>query len=165
MKTFILIICLFLSSSALAKSELKIAYTNFSPFIWEEDGEAKGIYVEVLKEALEKRMQIPLQFQSLPYKRILTQLETASIDGIVDVSTPELFTLAKHGKVPVAVGMVGAFTHKNNPKLASLNTLDSLAKLKTQRLLSYQNDEWAQHNLNGLNVDYGARNIPYALHK
>ncbi|MCP4321707.1 MAG: hypothetical protein GY787_07625 [Alteromonadales bacterium] len=135
------------------------------PFIWEEEGEAKGIYVDILKEALENRMQTPIQFLPLPYKRILSQLEIAGIDGVVGVSTPELLTFSRHGKVPVAVGMVAAFTHKNNPKLASLNTLDTLVELKNFRLLSYKNDEWAHHNLSGLDVDYGAKNIPNALYK
>ncbi len=66
------------------------------PFIWEEEGEAKGIYVDILKEALENRMQTPIQFLPLPYKRILSQLEIAGIDGVVGVSTPELLTFSRH---------------------------------------------------------------------
>lgn len=165
LKTLLFILTLFLSLSTLAKAELEIAYTNFPPFIWQQAGEAKGIYVDVLKEALENRMQIPLHFQALPYKRILGQLQNANIDGIVDVATPELLALTKHGKVPVAVGMVGAFTHKNAPKLPALNSLDNLVELKNYRLLSYQNDDWGHHNLRGMDVDYGAKDIPAALQK
>jgi len=165
MKNFVFILGILFSINVFATSSLELAYSNFEPFIWQQNGQAKGIYVDVLKEALEKRMKIPIHFQLLPYRRILYQLKTASTDGVVDISMPELLGLTKVGKVPIAVGIVGAFTYKNHPRIQNLNAVNSLTELSSYRLLSYQNDDWAHNSLHGLNVDYGARDIHSALSK
>jgi len=159
-----------LSALAMPHSEetqkkLHIGYTEFKPYIWSEEGKYRGIYIDILQEALTKRMQIPTIFEEYPSKRIINQVSAGKLDAFIDISTAERREYSQTGRVPVAVGMVGAFTYKGNPKLQELAKITNLSDLKKYKILTYNGDSWAKENLTGFNIDHGAKDLNTALKK
>ncbi len=150
---------------ASATETFHVGYTDFKPYIWSEGNSHKGIYVDILQEALERQMGIPVSFHAYPVKRVTNYVQIGKLDGFIEISTPQRLNYSKTGRVPVAVGMVGAFTYKNHPRMADLADLDSLSELKDYRILTYLGDDWAKENLSGFTVDQGAKDLKTALKK
>ncbi len=136
-----------------------LGYTEFKPFIWKENGQPTGIYVDILKEALEQRMGIPLTLRHLPQKRIEAYIKNGELDGFIDLSTADRLAFSTTGYVPVAVGMVAAFTYKDHPKLAQMAEADTLSELKAYTILTTLGDDWSKAHLKGFKVDAKSKRL------
>ena len=53
---------------------------KFSPFTWEENGQAKGIDIDIVKEMCQ-RMEVKCNIRFYPWKRVLAYTEEGKIDG------------------------------------------------------------------------------------
>ncbi len=60
-----IVLMLFTSIAIRASAEdvLTVTHAFFEPFVWSEDGVSQGIYVDVLKEAVETRLGSTVQFK------------------------------------------------------------------------------------------------------
>jgi polar amino acid transport system substrate-binding protein len=68
---------------------LRIVYTDWFPYTFEENGQASGFEIEILKAVL-AGMKIDPSFVLLPWKRCLSDLETGRADALVSLlRTPE----------------------------------------------------------------------------
>lgn len=78
----IFIIFMFIiSNPANANDELNLlALDNFAPFSWDEAGEVKGVYVDIVKE-LCYRTGISCNMKGVPWKRVLAQVKKGNTDG------------------------------------------------------------------------------------
>lgn len=158
------IFCLSISASPHSES-IHIGYTEFKPYIWSEGKIHQGIYVDILQEAFENRLGIAVIFEEYPAPRVKSYIKTGKLDAFIDISTTEKLKYSKVARVPIAVGMVGAFTYKNNTQMAELVNINTLSGLKKYNILTYNGDSWAKENLTGFNVDDGAKDLKTALKK
>ncbi len=71
--------------------KLKLVYfQNFEPFSWKsENGEMKGIYIDLMNEALEKRLKIGISHGGYPWARAQKMLKTGRADGFVTFPSQE----------------------------------------------------------------------------
>ncbi|MFV0925833.1 substrate-binding periplasmic protein [Pseudomonas palmensis] len=75
--------------STLAHGErLRIVTDPWPPYVYQENGEAKGIDYEVTAEVF-KRLGIEVQWQFLPWKRCLAMVEQGLADGVLDIFKTE----------------------------------------------------------------------------
>ncbi|MCW2268532.1 putative amino-acid-binding protein YxeM precursor [compost metagenome] len=83
--TALLLTCL----SALAHGEkLRIVTEPWAPYVYLENGQAKGIDYEVTAEVF-KRLGVEVEWQFLPWKRCLAMVEQGLADGVLDIFQTE----------------------------------------------------------------------------
>jgi len=76
-------ILLLASLSPLAQAErLRIVSDDWAPYIYQEDGQAKGLHFEVASEVF-KRLNIDVDWVFMPWKRCLAMVEEGQVDGIL----------------------------------------------------------------------------------
>jgi len=77
----LLLVCL----SSLAQAErLRLVSDDWAPYIYQENGQPKGIDYEVSREVF-KRLSIEVDWQFLPWKRCLAMVEQGQVDGVLDI--------------------------------------------------------------------------------
>ncbi|TGN39227.1 transporter substrate-binding domain-containing protein [Marinobacter confluentis] len=94
---------------------LSIVYDSFARFIYTEDGQARGLYVDIMNEALGARLDVPVDFVWEPWQRAQFSVESGSSDAMITFSTPTRRAYADAGEVPVAFSPVGLFTVAGRP--------------------------------------------------
>lgn len=73
------------SLSCLAHGErLRIVSDDWAPYIYEENGQPRGVDFEVASEVF-KRLGVEVQWQLLPWKRCLAMVEQGLADGVLDI--------------------------------------------------------------------------------
>lgn len=144
---------------------LSIVYDSYAEFIFTENGEAKGYFVDVLTEALVRRLGVPVKFVMQPWQRAQFSVEKGTEDAMVTVVTPARLLYASAGEVPIAVSAVAVFTAVNHPRFEDMKRIDSVEDLGDYRILTYLGDGWAKENLAGLGVDFGGKDLESVLRK
>lgn len=136
-----------------------IAYDSYAEFIFTENGEAKGYFVDVLTEALERRLGVPVKFVLQPWQRAQFSVEKGTKDAMVTVATPARLLYASASDVPIAVSAVGVFTAVDHPRFEQMKQIHAVEDLGDYRILTYLGDGWAKENLAGLDVDFGGKDL------
>ena len=81
-KQFFLLIAIFLFCFlSLNSKEMTLAYVDFPPYEFQENGEAQGILVDIVKEIFEDA-DISLELRFLPFKRAYESVKNSEIDGL-----------------------------------------------------------------------------------
>ncbi len=145
-----LLLCLALFFSPFSFSQtpvMTIAYADYEPYSFTEDGQVKGIEVDVLTEALGRRMQIPLRHSVLPWKRVQAYVKSGEIDAYVAVATPERLSYANASEEAVTFGSIAVFMNAADPRLEDSETL-SLENLTPYKIGVVAGSGWAKRNLN-----------------
>jgi len=103
-KTFAPIISfLFFMTAAVvhAQPPLQIAYPSFPPFHSKaEDGKITGFFYDIITEALEHRLDIPVEWKAYPWPRCQANVESGKADAILTVPTAKRATYCVTHKVP-----------------------------------------------------------------
>ena len=76
------------SAPVIFAETLNLVTLESKPAEYIEDGESKGINVEIVKEAL-KRMGYDCKISFLPWKRALSRVKNGKADGIIDAAYSE----------------------------------------------------------------------------
>jgi polar amino acid transport system substrate-binding protein len=109
------------------KVALECATNEFRPFGFEEDGELGGVEVDLIGE-ISKRLDLPINLQLMPWKRMIFAMQNGSIDCMFAAfRTPERETFMDFTNVPFHVTSFAFFTHKDRPvEFKSLESLEGL---------------------------------------
>lgn len=69
--------------------KIRVVYTEWFPYTFEDRGEASGFEIEIFKAVME-RLNIDTEFQVYPWKRCLHNLKTGDADVLISLlKTPE----------------------------------------------------------------------------
>lgn len=134
---------------------LRIAFPEFPPFHWHvADGRVKGIFHDMLVEALEKRMGLQLTWTSYPWMRCQENLKNGVDDAIITVPTKErgVYTLT-HSR-PFFEKPLHVYTAADHPRLADIMRITSLADIKQLELsvITYIGNGWHNDNVRSLGI-------------
>jgi polar amino acid transport system substrate-binding protein len=121
--------------------------------------------VDIVNEALEERLQIPVTFEWQPWQRAQYSVKQGERDAMITVATPARLDYAAAGEVPVAVSTVGLFTTSDHSRLKQMEQIRSTDDLRGYRILTYLGDGWALDNLDGLDVDSDGNDLQTVLRK
>lgn len=87
---------------------------KFSPFTWEENGQAKGIDIDIVKEMCQ-RMEVKCNIRFYPWKRVLAYTEEGKIDGGFGAfKNPTREAFAYFLKYPVHYSTYSVFVKKGH---------------------------------------------------
>jgi polar amino acid transport system substrate-binding protein len=81
--TLVLIIAIFPASVAMGE-DITFAVGDFAPYHYQENGEIKGIFIDVVNEVSGRLGHSP-KFVMYPWKRALFAVENGDVDGIISV--------------------------------------------------------------------------------
>ncbi|MCP3923871.1 MAG: transporter substrate-binding domain-containing protein [Desulfobacterales bacterium] len=162
----IIFVTLLIPYSLTAKDILTINHSYFEPYVWAEADEiSQGIYVDIIKEVIEKNMGIQVRFQNYPWIRAQNNVQFGVDDGFITVPTEKRLLYTNTHKIPIINEYIGVFTTNNNPIIKKLLNAKTVKELKPYRIVSYLGNGWARKNLTEHNVDYTATDFKVALKK
>ncbi len=136
---------------------MKIVYYNaYAPFSFEENGIMKGILVDVLDEALNKRMKLIILHEGYPWARAQEKVKSGNADAFVTIPTPERLTYTNASKQAVISAPVYLFTRAGSPKLNDLKKVESIPDLHEFLIGVYIGHGWAKQKLEpaGINLSW-----------
>lgn len=143
-----------LPGAVAARSPLRIAYgDNFAPFNWvDEHGAIRGILVDLLAEALQQRLAVPVTHQGFPWSRAQRMVQEGLADALCTLPTAERLAYAAASREAVASSTFTLFTRRDHPDMARLLRARTLDDLREFKLIHYDGSSWARERLKALNV-------------
>lgn len=144
-------------SFAQEQEPLRYVYTDYFPANYhDEEGRPAGFFVEILREALENRLGIPISICSLPWARCQGMVLSGRADILTTVPTKERTAYSLVVEPPIWIKNYRLFTWKGHPDKDRMDAVRDLEDLKERNLtiLSYIGNNWAAATLTpaGINV-------------
>ena len=135
---------------------MKLVYfQNFPPFSWSYGSEPiKGILIDLLNEALTKRMGIPLQHTGLPWARAQSLVKMNEADAYCTIVTPERLTYAECSQKSVVNTNMVVVTRMDHPKIQQLRAIQNINDLGQLKIGSYLGSGWAAQRIADRNVTW-----------
>ena len=156
MKKLFLSLCfLLIPSLTLAQDVMEfVYYDNYSPRSWVENGKTKGILVDIVEEALVKRLGIAVSHSGYPWKRAQKMVQENGADAFVTVSTKERRAYTVTGTEPAIVFNIHLLVRKDYAGIRNLEQVSTLEELKGIKIADYSGNGWAERKLQGMNVHW-----------
>ncbi len=149
----LLFIFLMLPFSLLAQQPMKLVYySNYPPFSWIEDGQMKGILIDVLTEAIQNRMNIPVTHEGYPWARAQYMVKTNKADAFATVPTEERRSYTEISSEPVIQITFTIFLSKNSKMIDDLKKVENVSELADFCHVQYIGSGWAKQNLKDMDV-------------
>ncbi len=129
-----------------------VYYSNYPPFSWLEDGQMKGILIDVLTEAIQNRMNIPVSHEGYPWARAQYMVKTNDADAFATVPTEERRNYTEISSEPVIQITFTIFLSKNSTMIDELKKVETVSGLADFCHVQYIGSGWAKQNLKDMNV-------------
>lgn len=124
----------------------------------DENGEARGVYVDLLTEIFEKELGYELEYRNVPWKRAQYLIQNGSSDIIVTLPTKERLEYTIPSKLPLIELSLNVFTYTNHPKLKQINEIKSAHDIKRLALKPVTNigNGWQRNEIDshGIITEY-----------
>ncbi len=148
MKTiFTIFVVLIMANSVFAENVMKFAFgSGATPFAFEENGVAKGILVDIAREAIENRMGIAVSFDLHPWKRAQHLVKQGVLDAHITNGLPRT-EWAEHGNEVVVTYAQKLYVKADGPKFDALKKVKILEDLRPFKLIQHRGDSWVQNSL------------------
>jgi polar amino acid transport system substrate-binding protein len=138
-----------------AQTPLRIAYPTFPPFFWAaEKGEMKGFFYEIIAEAVEKRMGIPVVWTAFPWTRCQKNLKDGKDDAIITVPTKERATYTVTHKKPFYLKSLHVFTYAEHARINEIQQIKVIADIKKGNftVITYHGNGWHKENVDSKGI-------------
>ncbi|MDA3902655.1 MAG: transporter substrate-binding domain-containing protein [Desulfuromusa sp.] len=138
-----------------AAEPMKIAYMDtYPPRSWEEDGQMKGILVDVMNEVLQNRLGISLAHEGYPWARAQIMVKQGLADAFITIPTEERESYTEISQQPVLQFELFLSTSKDHPKLKELKQIKTLKELKPFKIVEYYGNGFAKKTFKGFDVEW-----------
>ena len=145
-----------MAHGAAAAPPLRIAYVDFPPFHWVgKDGRMTGFFYDIITEALEKEMGVPLVWTSYPWNRCQENLKVGTDDAILTVPTAERLTYTATNQDPFYIKSEDLFTYRDHPRLKEIMKIKTLADVKRDgfSVITYSGNGWNKEHVASLGIE------------
>jgi polar amino acid transport system substrate-binding protein len=130
-------------------------YDNIPPFSWADDTDTmRGLFVDVLDEALTHRLGIPLIHRGYPWVRAQKLVRDGEADAFCTVPTPErrAYTLASTEAIMTVTFKM--YAQRGNPVVERLKRVKRIGDLRQFVVAAYLGSGWAHEKLAGQQIDW-----------
>jgi polar amino acid transport system substrate-binding protein len=150
---FVFITTFFSTPAAFSESTLKLVYfEDYAPFSWKKNNQMYGILIDVLNEALQKRIGVSLKHEGYPWKRAQIMVRRNIADAFATVPTPERKEYTLISNEPVVLATFTMFINKNDSKIEQYKKIKTIDDLKPYKLGQYIGSGWANKKLADMKV-------------
>ena len=123
-------------------------FHDFPPYSWaEEDGAIRGLFVDVVEEALGRRMGLRVEHVGLPWARAQALVRAGEADALCTLPTAERHTFTIPSAEPVLKAPVRIFAGLRGARLGDLERVARLEDLRGFRIAYYVGSGWVRENL------------------
>ena len=140
---------------AYAVEPLRMAYPTFAPFHYlNENGEMEGLFYDIITEAVEKRLGVPLVWTPYPWARCQQNVRMGCDDAMITVPTEERAEYTRTHTTPFYLKTLYLFTYKNHPRLKEIRSLKTIADIKRRgfSVITYRGNGWHEKNVASLGI-------------
>lgn len=140
-------------SAVVTEKRIVLGADSYTPYQYEENGELKGLSVDVVKEVF-KRMGYSVEIKVLPWSRVLKSAENGTVDAIFSsFYIEERSAYMTYAMEPLAVSVQSLFAPVGSP-IRYDGTVQSLRDYRLGTIIGYvYGDAFKQGKENGtLNV-------------
>jgi polar amino acid transport system substrate-binding protein len=135
------------SASAYAGEVMKFGFSEtLTPYAWQENGQDRGILVDIANEAIQKRMGIAVSYHIYPWERAQHMVREGLLDAHI-TNGPLRKEWAEYSNEVVTELTWGIFVKAGNPKLEQIKKAKSLEELRPFQFVDYIGNGWAKANL------------------
>lgn len=143
------------TSAPLPRPMIITYYSDYRPMSWmDQNGEMHGAFIEILDEALSKRMGIPIEHKGYPWVRAQEMVRQGEADAFCSTPTEERAEYAEMNTEIIFENKISLFTSKTSPHLEEIKQIDSLQDLSSFTLSNYSGNGWAKQRLGGMDVTW-----------
>lgn len=138
-----------------AGQPLHIAFPEFWPFFSQgPDGAVTGFFHDIVTEALERRLGVPLVWECYPWVRCQERVREGKSDAMITAPTAERATYALTHPTPFYRKELVAFTSPAHPRLAEILALRSVEDVRRGgfSVVTYIGNGWSRENLSAVGV-------------
>ncbi len=114
----------------------------------------KGIFIEVINEAIQRRIGIPVTHNGYPWVRAQKLVEYNVADAFVTVPTPVRRSYTSISEETVVLATFTMFVNKDNPKLNDINRVKSISGMTPYTMGQYFGSGWTKKNLVGHKIKW-----------
>lgn len=120
--------------------QIRFAFHKWPPVVYLDDnGRPAGLYYDLLSEVLEKKLDMVIIPQQLPWKRCQTNVRDGESDFILTVATDERLDYAVKSELPFYELYLYVFTYSGHPKLPNIRSIQSASDIKALDLIAVTN--------------------------
>lgn len=122
----IILILAFLSGSQLFAKEFVVGIDNWTPFVYFDQNEPKGLTIDIFKK-LAKKLNYDIKFKYIPWTRSLQMMESGEIDAMGNLSfSKQRAEYIEYSKPPFYSLKINFYTLRDNS--ISINKHEDLYK-------------------------------------
>lgn len=130
-KVYLFVLLTFIDCSILRADTFKMAYFHdFVPYSWEEKGEMKGIIIDILDEALGRRMNLSVSHKGYPWARAQLKVRSGEADAFMTLPTPERLSYTAVGEEIAFPVQIKLFTYVAHPQMEELKKIQTVEDFK-----------------------------------
>jgi len=136
-----------LGGASFARGPLSFVYTSYVPANFQSaQGDHRGFFVEIIREALETRMKVPVSMSVYPWPRCQYMVREGVADMMATIPTPERRTYSIVVETPIWIKRYRVFTVPGHPSASAMDGIRSVEDLKRSGLvvLSYDGNDWSR---------------------
>ena len=131
--------------------EITITYTDYKPYSFEAAGKAAGLEIDLLNEALGKRMGLTLNHKIFPWERAQQMVKVGAADAYIATPTEERASYATASHEAVTFWELALYCRKGDPRFNNIKTVQALAPVKIGAL---NGNGWVKKNLQDMQIEY-----------
>jgi len=134
---------------------LTFACSDWAPITFQDDNNMpRGLYIEILREVIEKRLKKKIDVKIRPWKRVQFEVEHGFSDFMITVSTPKRLEYSIKGKEPFFLFSSNIYTYADHPKFKEINRIETVMDIAKLDLLAVTNlgNEWHHNNIENFGV-------------
>lgn len=152
---FFLYVITVLSCSAHAVEPLRMAYPTFAPFHYlNKNGEMEGLFHDIISEAVETRLGVPLVWTDYPWARCQQNVKRGHDDAITTVPTRERAEYTRTHDTPFYLKTLNLFTYKDHPELEKIRGIETIADIRKLgfSVITYSGNGWHEKHVASLGI-------------
>lgn len=154
MRLFLLFVFLLPTLATAAEPMRFVYYDSYRPRSWDDNGTMRGILIDVVDEAIGKRLGISVTHTGYPWKRAQLKVKEGTADAFITMPNEERRTYTIIGDEPVIEFALHVVTRKKHPKAKGMEAITSIEQLKDYKIVDYLGNGWAKRNLKEVNVSW-----------
>lgn len=132
-------------------AEVTITYTDYKPYSFEAEGKPVGLEIDLLNEALGKRMGLTLKHKIFPWERAQQMVKAGAADAYIATLTEERASYATASREAVTFWELALYYRKGDTRFNHIKSVQALAPFK---MGSLNGNGWVKKNLQGMQIEY-----------
>jgi len=149
-----LLLWLSILQPALAEPAMRFVYADYRPYSWVENGKVVGLEIDLLEEALGRRLGIRLEHQVLPWERAQQYVREGVADAFIASWSNARTAYAVVGREPVSFWELSLFFRKGDERFRKVR---NLKELSGHRIGSLIGNAWMRENFDASQVHFVER--------